>query len=655
MANCKKRLVYEAEACGLLYLTLDNYDPVYIGFQHRAKLEVCLVQELDKTRTSGSHPGEVTREAGHVNKEKETVHWRTVDKVPAVSGLSEPNLKSTVIEPVETLTVTKTLHGESVRVLDSSATKDIFNPPTFHALAEDGHAVAEGIEILDSTKCAPREESWTREKSENDLEIKHTKKLQGKRETRRKSLRQRLSRVPNRLKQNKDQSSKLMSSTLNARVSVSEHIIPEEQNREKGLTQVYQKKAETIVKCDYCCMTFTSKREFFKHRKLKSEKLYRCEICAKPFPYRGYFLVHMKIHSEEPGKMNHVCSECGQSSKNYTELKKHMISHTGEHIYKCCQCPKTFPHFHNLRSHMSVHKAPGLIKCSCCNQFFPTRAALSEHKMALQEIVCGLCGQVFPNKASRIIHYKTEHEDKILRCHTCKRMYSTQKELEEHMAKHGRRSRKQCPVCGRMVTNLRNHMVTHKPIEEMTETELWMCDKCPSKFRTNATLMNHMKTNHSEQRSKCHLCLQSFKSYKGLYRHLNNVHSNLMPYQCEVCGKRCKLKSNLKIHMRVHSNTKMFPCQLCSQAFNYKSSLEGHMRSKHSSDTSSTALMSSALDSYTPTTTTAVSSISTSSMPSWGGSVERTDGTAPVFRQPASDPGSLQIHRYYGSVPQPQL
>ena len=578
MAKDKKQLLFEVETSGLLFLTLDDHDPVYVGFQHRIKLEICLshkpelVGEEVLMKPIHSRP-----EQNNVNSENQRGDKLSEpsvrDKRSASLAICEAHLQGSAMEcrDLSAAMLTSGERGDSKSMLWHKKFENSV-PKIVPTLSDTRKHFVPLDEPGNSKVLSPRKPTTT-------LPLKVKLKTNSKSTSASRKQSQTSKKLKfSSLKQTSDHR------TLLTAMSDSKAGSGTELSRKTKTQNLSYEKAGKPFTCEYCLATFTSKIEFFNHRKLQSENSYLCDICHMSFPFLGYLLVHLKFHSENAEKMNFVCKQCGVRNTNLTELKKHMISHTGEHVYKCCQCSKTFAHHHNWRSHMSVHKSHGLIKCSCCYQFFETRAALSEHKMSLQEIKCGLCGQVFPNRASQMIHFKSEHEDTILRCHICQRIYSTQRELEEHIARHGRRSRKQCPICGNMVTNIHNHILIHKPIEEMAATELWICDKCPSKFRTKSSLLNHIKTNHNVGRSKCHLCLQSFKNYKGLYRHLNNVHSNLMPYQCEVCGKRCKLKSNLKVHMRSHSSAKMFPCELCDRAFNYKSSLQGHLKSKHATD-----------------------------------------------------------------------
>ncbi|GFO12012.1 Zinc finger protein 836 [Plakobranchus ocellatus] len=656
MQGCERKLLYEELSSGLLYLTLDHHDPIYVGFQHRVKVEICLVQGLCKSKMpmeaytvskydsslsihSLTNCGEETTHEGsegNMNQNSEKAAWLSF----------VPRKDSTIIGCHKEKSNARFGHHVSDKpstLLRGSLSSATMQDPVENFGREWTRASGPTVKFSSLVK---REKMAVADKSEESdtPKGKAQRNLWGRAKEKRKPV---LLRKRQNVKKKSLDSSVLQESNVQSEKSViakSKMVrLPKTETIDFLKTtckKLSPKRTETSITCDFCFTVFETKREFFKHRKLSSESEHVCDICHLSFPFRAYLLVHTKVHTESQQNCN-VCDECGQSNKTVTDLKKHMISHTGEHVYKCCQCSKTFPHHHNWRNHMTVHKSTGLIRCSCCNQMFQSRAALSEHKMSLLEIRCGLCGEVFPNRASRVIHFKSQHENTILKCHICERMYSTQKELEEHTAKHGKRKRKQCPTCGRMVTNIHNHILTHKPLEEMAEAELWMCDKCPSKFRTKATLLNHLKTNHSDERSKCHLCQQSFKSYKGLYRHLNNVHSNLMPYQCEVCGKRCKLKSNLKIHMRTHSSFKMFPCSLCNQAFNYKSSLDGHMRSKHSTENLSlTVAVSSASERYSAITT---SSTADTNAPYWYMNTVKS-GMGEEEQHPVS------LEQYYGSI-----
>ncbi|GFR58235.1 zinc finger protein 26 [Elysia marginata] len=600
VSNCQRQFLFEKETAGLLFLTLDDHDPVYIGFQHRVKLELSASKDggLSYTRDMPSVTPATANIEDRYKPGKETPRDKPFDTglaSPSVSRAPEPSQNKPLDKPGSCSSSFPNLYRSDI---ERDASQRKVDPKTLQ-------------------RNIPSERSQlTLDKSNNNKgfskkRLTVTRKLQNKKKISRQS------HIGETSKQTSDQ-----------RAMSSPRLPDQSTSQETALPHLPLKENVKSVTCEYCNTTFSSKKEFYEHRLFKSEKSHRCYICLDSFPFRGYLLVHLKLHEQGPKINTTICNECGHTAKNLSELKKHMVNHTGEHMYKCCKCSKTFAHLSGWRSHMGVHRSAGRIRCSCCSQSFPSRAALSEHKMALLEIKCGLCGQVFPNRASRAIHFKSEHGDTILRCHICTRMYSTQRELEEHTAKHTKNRRKQCPVCGQMVTNLNNHILTHKPLEEMSEADVWMCDKCPRKFRTKSTLLNHIKTNHSETRSKCHLCSQSFKNYKGLYRHLNNVHSDLMPYQCEVCGKRCKLKSNLKIHMRVHSSVKMFPCQLCDQAFNYKSSLEGHLRSKHSTDKQS----------YTVSTGVSQPA-KTASTPGWEVSVEQVGPSSSQSQWPAEQVG----------------
>uniref|UniRef100_A0A3Q3FQ76 C2H2-type domain-containing protein n=1 Tax=Labrus bergylta TaxID=56723 RepID=A0A3Q3FQ76_9LABR len=57
-----------------------------------------------------------------------------------------------------------------------------------------------------------------------------------------------------------------------------------------------------------------------------------------------------------PGWLNwhtdgYPCPECGKAFRINSELKKHMMVHTGERPYSCPMCGKKFTKGYNLKKH----------------------------------------------------------------------------------------------------------------------------------------------------------------------------------------------------------------------------------------------------------------------------------------------------------------
>ncbi|GFR58226.1 zinc finger protein 2 homolog [Elysia marginata] len=659
---CERKFLYEVETPGLLYISLDGHDRVFVGFQHSLKLEVSLVHPggEDKTAlTSGKldmvYPrSSTTQDKDELSGSKHFTEQRMSSDCPPMA-MEDPvlplgsspqgNEDSDYVESLLPTSPTPTddvadiskqqttiFSSQSGAPLPAASVQLNTEPTGKKTVNQKSKKVLQGM----AGKANPKSVGKVKNTFE-DLKVvreKATAKL----------LMLKARREKDSMVLSRDQLEIFLKGSKKSRLDGEDipgsSTVTKPSNDATGKPTEQEVKQEsssstdhldTPVTCKYCAQTFPSQKDYHKHRKTAVLNYHVCLKCNVAFPFRAYLLAHMKYHNDKGQRSSYECDRCEFRTSSFSELKKHMICHTGEQCFRCCQCRRKFSTYATLLKHMSTHRPKGLFKCSCCNEYFPSRGALSEHKMAHQQLTCGLCGQVFPNRTSRLIHYKTDHKDTILKCTQpgCDKMYSHKDELESHLKMHKQRRRRQCPICGAMVVRLVSHLRSHKSIDEMPDSELFMCDQCPMKFKTNTLLKEHMRR-HGNEKIKCHLCPKSFPTRAGLSRHLINVHSSLMRHQCEICGKQCKQKANLRVHMRIHSDTKMFPCNFCDQAFNYKASLQGHIRSKHS--------MASTAGSEVPST---VQNSASSSALGGGGKLcdrdPRTEGTTAIV-SPGSSP-----------------
>ncbi|XP_053684676.1 zinc finger protein OZF-like [Sabethes cyaneus] len=137
-------------------------------------------------------------------------------------------------------------------------------------------------------------------------------------------------------------------------------------------------------------------------------------------------------------------------------------------------------------------------------------------------------------------------------------------------------AKKECPICGSMQLNLKQHMQVHSGIKKH------VCQYCNKAFSQRGNLTCHLNIHTGNKPHKCDQCDKSFGDPTALKMH-KVIHSNDLNYKCEICGKDFKYRHSLQTHIRSHNDDRRHACTYCSMAFVTSSSLKKHVR-KHTGE-----------------------------------------------------------------------
>lgn len=137
--------------------------------------------------------------------------------------------------------------------------------------------------------------------------------------------------------------------------------------------------------------------------------------------------------------------------------------------------------------------------------------------------VCDVCGEEFKRKFDLYAHKKAAHGKTRFQCKECLKCFSRKSRLEDHE-------------------------VLHTGIRQFECTELG-CDK---KYATQG----------------------------GLRTHIEDCHTENLPYVCDKCGKGFSKEGKLRYHYAVHIETRDFICDICEKGFKTPAHLALH-RSTH--------------------------------------------------------------------------
>uniref|UniRef100_A0A182IKT5 Uncharacterized protein n=1 Tax=Anopheles atroparvus TaxID=41427 RepID=A0A182IKT5_ANOAO len=131
-------------------------------------------------------------------------------------------------------------------------------------------------------------------------------------------------------------------------------------------------------------------------------------------------------------------------------------------------------------------------------------------------------------------------------------------------------SKKKCPVCGKLVSQLSKHMPAH------SGTKKFRCEYCEKSFTYDTSLRKHLNIHRGIRNHRCGYCDQSFCDRTSLRYH-EAKHREERKFSCGECSDTFFTTSQLKQHSYIAHRERAFRCDLCGSMFPLKHHLEDHM------------------------------------------------------------------------------
>lgn len=130
----------------------------------------------------------------------------------------------------------------------------------------------------------------------------------------------------------------------------------------------------------------------------------------------------------------------------------------------------------------------------------------------------------------------------------------------------------------RVKKNAKDQNLKQERIDEEKSDLLYECDLCGKRYRYKSNLKDHIEAQHMNNYFSCNSCRKKYKSKKLLHAHIRAEHCDLKPILCEVCGR---FNKNLLYHKKHHKRCTLreidASCSVCNQILYSKRVMQDHM------------------------------------------------------------------------------
>ena len=196
----------------------------------------------------------------------------------------------------------------------------------------------------------------------------------------------------------------------------------------------------------------------------ESDNLLKCPDCSYSTVYKSNLRVHMMTHS---GEKPYKCSDCSYATARKSNLRVHMTTHSGEKPYKCSDCSYEAARKCHLRVHMKTHSGEKPFQCPDCSYATAEKSTLRRHlktHSGEKPFKCSDCSYATARKSNLRVHMTTHSGEKPYKCSDCSYEAARKCHLRVHMKTHSGEKPFQCPGCSYATaekSTLRRHLKTH--------------------------------------------------------------------------------------------------------------------------------------------------------------------------------------------------